>query len=197
MNHSSVIINDQSGCSRINDHLSSCSLHCQVMGLRGGIGCLLALFVGLVWLECTVSTDYFHFRPVKISRCIINSRQWIVLVHGRFCYDGSMCFAPLISEREFNCLGVDSRTKKTVINWIFLKILRGVYRQIYPLYRLYYRSISTSLISELRVIKSTFLASDVWHSILSFFVLWNLFLLVVFCGRIRLAWNRTILVSVT
>ena len=55
MNHNSVIINEQSGCSRIIDHLFSCSFHHQVMGLRGGIGCLLALFVGLVWLESTVS----------------------------------------------------------------------------------------------------------------------------------------------
>lgn len=80
MNHNSVIINDKSGCSRITDHLFSCSLHRQVMGLRGGIGCLLALFAGLVWLECSVSTAYFRHCSLEISLCIINTRQRINLV---------------------------------------------------------------------------------------------------------------------
>ena len=86
MNHNSVIINDQSGCSRITDHLFSCSFHRQVMGLRGGIGSLLALFVGLVWLEYTVSKDHFLFRLLKISLCIINTRQWIILVLGQVLF---------------------------------------------------------------------------------------------------------------
>ena len=80
MNHNSLIINDKSGCSRITDHLLSCSFHRQVMGLRGGIGCLLALFAGLVWLECSVSRAYFHHCSLEISLCIINTRQRINLV---------------------------------------------------------------------------------------------------------------------
>lgn len=80
MNHNSVIINDQSGCSRITDHLFSCSFHRQVMGLRGGIGCLLALFAGLLWLECSVSRAYFRHHLLEISLCIINTRQRINLV---------------------------------------------------------------------------------------------------------------------
>ena len=80
MNHNSLIINDKSGCSRITDHLLSCSFHRQVMGLRGGIGCLLALFAGLVWLECSVSRAYFHYCSLEISLCIINTRQRINLV---------------------------------------------------------------------------------------------------------------------
>lgn len=53
------------------------------MGLRGGIGCLLALFVAFVWLECSVSIDYFRLRLLKISLCIINTRQWIIVVFGQ------------------------------------------------------------------------------------------------------------------
>lgn len=56
------------------------SFHRQVMGLRGGIGCLLALFAGLVWLECSVSRAYFHHCSLAISLCIINTRQRINLV---------------------------------------------------------------------------------------------------------------------
>lgn len=63
------------------------------MGLRGGIGCLLALFAGLVWLECTVSTPYFHRRSLEISLCIINTRQWIILVDGQVVFRWFVVFS--------------------------------------------------------------------------------------------------------
>lgn len=104
MNHNSLMINDKSGCSRITDHLFSCSFHRQVMGLKGGIGCLLALFAGLLWLECTVSTTYFHLRSLEISLCIINTRQWIILVDGQVVFRWFVVFFSLIYNREFTTL---------------------------------------------------------------------------------------------
>lgn len=91
------------------------------MGLRGGIGCLLALFVGLVWLECTVSTIYYLLRSLKISLCIINTPQWIILVLGQVPFRWFDVFSSLISEREFNNFVLDSRTNPTEISCDFSK----------------------------------------------------------------------------
>lgn len=86
MNHNSVIINNKSGYSRITDHLFSCSFHFQVMGLRGGIGCLLALFAGLLWLESTVGEDYFLRYSREVSIRIIDTRHWIILDEGQVVF---------------------------------------------------------------------------------------------------------------
>lgn len=82
------------------------------MGLRGGVGCLLALFAGLLWLESTVSTAYFHHRSLKKSanyvlliRAMDSRRLWT----GRFSV--VLGVSPLIHNREFNNLTVDSLTK--------------------------------------------------------------------------------------
>ena len=78
------------------------------MGLKGGIGCLLALFAGLLWLESTVGEAYILRYSREVSKCIINTRHWIILDAGQvfFLVVRGVLF-PFLYNREFNNLTVD------------------------------------------------------------------------------------------